>query len=119
MPSSRSSRCAAAARSGPARLSKGSSVGILDGKVAIVTGAGTGVGRSEALELARNGATVVVNDLGVALDGSGEATDHPAHEVVSAIEAEGGKASVHFGDVGDWDYTKQLIDDTAKEYGDV
>jgi 3-oxoacyl-[acyl-carrier protein] reductase len=93
-------------------------MGLLDGKVAIVTGAGRGLGRAEALELAAQGATVVVQDLGVALDGSNP-SDDPANEVVSEIEAAGGKAHAHFGDVSDYDYAKKLIDETAERYGDV
>src|SRR5688572_12247906 len=93
-------------------------MGLLDGKVAIVTGAGRGLGRAEAFELASQGATVVVQDLGVALDGSNP-SDDPANEVVSEIEAQGGKAHAHFGDVSDYDYAKALIDDTVSRYGDV
>jgi 3-oxoacyl-[acyl-carrier protein] reductase len=90
----------------------------LDGKVAIVTGAGRGLGRAEAIELAKQGATVVVQDLGVALDGSNP-SDDPANEVVSEIEAQGGKAHAHFGDVSDYGYAQALIGETAERYGDV
>ena len=91
---------------------------MLENKIAIVTGAGRGLGRAEALELANNGATVVVQDLGVALDGSNP-SDDPANEVVSEIEAQGGKAHAHFGDVSDYEYAKRLIDETVDRYGDV
>src|SRR5688500_8815075 len=93
-------------------------MGLLDGKVAIVTGAGRGLGRAEALELAKLGASVVVQDLGVALDGSNP-NDDPANQVVDEIEGDGGKAHAHFGDVSDYDYAKRLIDETVDRYGDV
>jgi 3-oxoacyl-[acyl-carrier protein] reductase len=91
---------------------------LLEGKVAIVTGAGRGLGRAEALELAREGASVVVQDLGAALDGSGSSED-PSHQVVSEIEAAGGKAVAHFGDIADFTYAKTLIDDTISQFGDL
>lgn len=93
-------------------------MGLLDGKVAIVTGAGRGLGRAEALGLAEQGATVVVQDLGVTLDGSNP-TDDPANQVVTEIEADGGKAVAHFGDVSDYDYAHALISETAERFGDV
>src|SRR5919108_5841814 len=93
-------------------------MGPLDGKVAIVTGAGRGLGRAEALELARAGASVVVQGLGANLDGSGQ-DDHPSHEVVSEIESDGGTAVAHFGDVADFDYAKSLLDDSIAKFGDV
>ena len=77
-------------------------MGLLDGKVAIVTGAGQGLGRVEALELARHGARVVVNDLGTTADGTG-ASEAPARSVVAEIEALGGKAVAAFGDVADFE----------------
>ena len=67
---------------------------LLEGKVAIVTGAGRGLGRAHALKLAEHGAKVVVNDLGSSAAGEG-ADQTPAQEVVSAIEAMGGQAVVH------------------------
>lgn len=93
-------------------------MGLLDNKIAIVTGAGRGLGQAEALELAREGATVVVQDLGAALDGSGSSED-PSHEVVAEIEKAGGKALAHFGDIADYGYAKQLIDETVERFGDV
>lgn len=91
---------------------------MLEGKVAIVTGAGRGLGRVEALELARLGASVIVNDLGTTADGAG--TDQePAASVVAEIEAAGGKAVAHYGDVGDWDSAKGLVQRAIDEFGDL
>jgi NAD(P)-dependent dehydrogenase (short-subunit alcohol dehydrogenase family) len=70
-----------------------------DGRVVIVTGAGRGLGRAYALDLARTGASVVVNDMGCALDGAASA-DRPAEEVVEEIRAAGGDAVANFDDVG-------------------
>src|ERR1700704_2829281 len=73
-------------------------MGLLDGKVAIVTGAGGGIGRAEALLLASEGAQIVVNDLGGARDGTGS-SESAAGKVVTEIEAAGGKAVASFDDV--------------------
>ena len=75
-------------------------MGELEGKVAVVTGAARGLGRSEALALAREGARLVINDLGVASDGTGR-DEGPAREVCEEIVAMGGEAVPHFGDVAD------------------
>jgi len=76
-------------------------MGLLDGKVAIVTGAGRGIGREEALLLASEGAAIVVNDVGAAV--SGEGGDRtPAQEVVDTIVAAGGKAQVNSDDISSW-----------------
>lgn len=77
-------------------------MGMMDGKVALVTGAGRGVGRGIALDLARAGAAVVVNDLGVALDGSGADEGSPAEQVVAEIVAAGGRAVANHDSVADW-----------------
>ena len=76
-------------------------MGMMDGKVALVTGAGRGVGRGIALELARAGAAVVVNDLGVALDGQ-PADGSPAEQVVAEIVAAGGRAVANHDSVAEW-----------------
>jgi NAD(P)-dependent dehydrogenase (short-subunit alcohol dehydrogenase family) len=91
-------------------------MGILEGRVAIVTGAGRGLGREHALELARQGAAVVVNDYGVTLsgDGSGET---PAQEVVSAITAMGGSAVVNGADVADWDAAEAMVRQAIDAFG--
>ena len=75
--------------------------GICDGRVAIVTGAGRGLGRAHALELARQGALVVVNDLGCELDGTGGGSG-PAGEVVEEIRGAGGDAVANGDDVADF-----------------
>ncbi len=91
-------------------------MGRLDGRVAIVTGAGRGIGRSVALMLARQGASVVVNDLGSALDGSG-ADASPAGQVVAEIEATGGKAIASAADISDHGAAHALVRTAAEEFG--
>ena len=89
----------------------------LDGKVAVVTGAGRGLGRSHALELARLGARVVVNDLGVAADGSGR-DESAGQAVVEEIRSAGGEATAHFGDVADWETSKSMFTTAVDTFGD-
>ncbi|MET8471008.1 3-oxoacyl-ACP reductase [Streptomyces sp. NPDC006422] len=90
----------------------------LTGLTAIVTGAGRGLGRAEALELARLGANVVVNDFGQpGRDGSGEATAGPAEQVVAEIEAAGGAATAHTGDVADHQQAEELVRLAVDTYG--
>ncbi|MBW2548344.1 MAG: SDR family oxidoreductase [Deltaproteobacteria bacterium] len=90
--------------------------GICEGRVVIVTGAGRGIGREHALELARQGAKVVVNDLGVS--NSGEGGDQgPADEVVQAIREMGGEAIANGADVADWDQTEELVRQAIEEFG--
>ena len=80
-------------------------MGLLDGRVAIVTGAGRGIGREEALLLAKHGAKVVVNDLGGGHDGGGKDAG-PAAAVVAEIEAAGGEAVANGESVSDWNALK-------------
>jgi NAD(P)-dependent dehydrogenase (short-subunit alcohol dehydrogenase family) len=91
-------------------------MGMLDGKVAIVTGAGRGIGRGEAIELAAEGAKVIVNDLGGEWDGSG-ADQRPAQQVVDEIVAAGGRAAANYDDVADWAGSKEMIDQAIETYG--
>jgi NAD(P)-dependent dehydrogenase (short-subunit alcohol dehydrogenase family) len=81
---------------------------ILDGRVAIVTGAGRGIGRAHALELAAQGAAVVVNDFGVSLSGEGDG-DTPADQVVAEIEAAGGRAVANGADVADFAQAEAMV----------
>ncbi|MEU0677464.1 3-oxoacyl-ACP reductase [Streptomyces sp. NPDC006172] len=90
----------------------------LEGLSAIVTGAGRGLGRAEALELARLGAAVVVNDYGrPGRDGSGEASAGPAEEVVAQIRSAGGTALAHAGDVSDFRVARELVEAAIDAYG--
>lgn len=90
----------------------------LEGLTAIVTGAGRGLGRAEALELARLGAQVVVNDYGQpGRDGSGEASAAPAEDVVAEIRAAGGTAVAHLGDVADHAQARALVHLAVETYG--
>src|ERR1700752_1564874 len=91
-------------------------MGSLDGRVAIVTGAGRGIGRSTAVLLAREGASVVVNDLGGAVDGSGSDTG-PAHDVVSEHTSAGGRAIANGADVSDHGAAEGLIKTAIAEFG--
>jgi NAD(P)-dependent dehydrogenase (short-subunit alcohol dehydrogenase family) len=91
-------------------------VGLLEGKVAIVTGAGRGIGRHHALLLAREGASVMVNDLGG--DGRGEGSDlTPAQDVVAEIRAAGGTAEVNGANVADWKAAEALVARTVEAFG--
>ena len=93
-------------------------MGTLDGRVAIVTGAGRGIGRSTAVLLAAEGASVVVNDLGANLDGSGADTS-PAQQVVDEITAAGGKAIANGADISDHAAAEELIKAAISEFGQL
>ena len=91
-------------------------MGICENQVVIVTGAGRGLGRSHALELARQGAKVLVNDLGVERDGS-EGSDTPAQQVVNEIIAFGGEAEANAADVADWQQAENMIQQAINTWG--
>jgi NAD(P)-dependent dehydrogenase (short-subunit alcohol dehydrogenase family) len=91
-------------------------MGMLDGKVAIVTGAGNGVGRGEAVLLAAHGAKVVVNDLGGAVDGSGAGTA-AADQVVDVIKARGGEAVANYDSVADYDGAGNIVKSAIDAFG--
>src|SRR5256885_116754 len=90
-------------------------MGMLDGKVAIVTGAARGVGLGHARLLAKEGAAVVVNDLGGEWDGSGH-DDRPAQQAVDEVAA-GGKAAANYDDVADWEGAQRIINQAIETFG--
>src|SRR5580704_15616229 len=92
--------------------------GIAEGRVAIVTGAGRGIGRGHAMELARQGAKVVVNDLGTEVDGQGS-SEGPAGAVVDEIRAVGGEAVANGDDVSDWDGAGRLVETALQAFGSL
>ena len=93
-------------------------MGALDGRVAIITGAGRGIGREHALLFAQEGAKVVVNDLGGAMDGSGDDRT-AAEQVVDEIEALGGQAVANADDVADWEGGRRLVEAAVETFGDL
>jgi NAD(P)-dependent dehydrogenase (short-subunit alcohol dehydrogenase family) len=93
-------------------------MGALDGRVAIITGAGRGIGREHALLFAAEGAKVVVNDFGGALDGS-TTTASPAEEVVAEIKAMGGEAVANHDNVADWEGGARLVQSAVDSFGDL
>jgi NAD(P)-dependent dehydrogenase (short-subunit alcohol dehydrogenase family) len=90
--------------------------GICEGRVVIVTGAGRGIGREHVLEFARQGARVVVNDLGVERDGT-EANHGPADTVVDEIRAMGGEAVANGDDVADWEGARRIVQTAVDSFG--
>ena len=90
-------------------------MGLLDGKVAIVTGAGHGIGRGHSMELAKHGAKVIVNDLGGSV--TGEGAGRAADETVGLIEAAGGTAAANFGDVSDHDACGAMVQQAIDTFG--
>jgi NAD(P)-dependent dehydrogenase (short-subunit alcohol dehydrogenase family) len=93
-------------------------MGVLDGKVAAVTGAGRGIGRAEALLLAAEGAAVVVNDLGGERTGEGR-DEGPAQAVVDEIVRQGGRAVAHVEDISTFDGGKSLVDAAVDTFGSL
>jgi NAD(P)-dependent dehydrogenase (short-subunit alcohol dehydrogenase family) len=91
-------------------------MGICDGRVAIVTGAGRGIGREHAMLLAAQGAKVVINDLGGSMDGTGQDTG-PAKEVADEIRALGGEAASNTDDISDWAGAEQLVKTALDSFG--
>src|SRR6478752_4023869 len=93
-------------------------MGALDGRVAIITGAGRGIGREHALLFAKEGAKVVVNDLGGSIDGSGDDRG-PAQQDVDEIVAAGGEAVANTDNVADWEGGQRLINTAIETFGDL
>jgi NAD(P)-dependent dehydrogenase (short-subunit alcohol dehydrogenase family) len=93
-------------------------MGSLDGRVVLITGAGRGIGREEALFFAAEGAKVVVNDPGVAIDGTGGDAGVAA-EVVEEITARGGQAVANTDSVADWDGARRMVETALRSFGDL
>jgi len=92
-------------------------VGICEGRVAIVTGAGNGLGKAYALGLAAEGCKVVVNDLGVGTHGEEGATKGAAEQVVDEIKAMGGEAVANTDDVAEWESGKRMVEQALDSFG--
>lgn len=93
-------------------------MGILEGRVAVITGAGRGIGREHALLFAKEGAAVVVNDLGGSNTGDGSDSG-PAHEVAAEINAAGGRAVVNTANIAEWDGAQSVIEQAVSEFGQL
>src|SRR6267378_3743748 len=93
-------------------------MGALEGRVAIITGSGRGIGREHALLFAQEGAKVVINDLGGAIDGSGDDRT-AAEQVVDEIKAMGGEAIANADDVADWEGGQRLVNAAIEAFGDL
>src|ERR687892_1856970 len=102
----------------PSSSTRGIVMGALDGRVAIITGAGRGLGREHALLFAEEGAKVVVNDLGGDIHGEG-ADRAPAQQVVDEIEKMGGEAVANVDSAADWDGAQRLIQTAIDTFGDL
>src|SRR5271154_2997442 len=90
---------------------------LCEGRVAIITGAGRGLGRAHALMLARHGAKVLINDLGSKADGTAGGDQTPAEEVATLIREDGGTAITDTSDISDWRSAKGLIDKAISTFG--
>jgi NAD(P)-dependent dehydrogenase (short-subunit alcohol dehydrogenase family) len=93
-------------------------MGALDGRIAIITGAGRGIGREHALLFAAEGAKVVINDLGGAMDGTGDDRT-PAEQVVDEIKAMGGEAIANADNVADWEGAQRMVNSAVEAFGDL
>ena len=94
-------------------------MGLLDGKVAIVTGAGGGIGREIALAMAMAGASVVVNDVGASLSGDGEISASPGEQTKQIIEQRGGRAATNTDSVASWDGGRRIVETAMDALGRV
>jgi NAD(P)-dependent dehydrogenase (short-subunit alcohol dehydrogenase family) len=93
-------------------------MGVLEGRIAVITGAGRGIGREHALLFAREGARVVVNDLGGSVEGTGSDLS-AAEQVVEEIRAAGGQAVANHDDVADWEGGRRLVQAALDSFGDL